>query len=55
MTQDDITDLLERYGVERILEDNQWKVSEILEILEELGYIYLDMYNDTESNTDTDT
>lgn len=55
MTQDDITDLLDKYGIERILEDNQWKLCEILEILEELGYIHLDMYTDPEFDTDTDT
>jgi hypothetical protein len=55
MTQDDITDLLDKYGIERVLEDNQWKLCEILEILEELGYIHLDMYIDPEFDTDTDT
>jgi hypothetical protein len=55
VTQDDITDLLDKYGIERILEDNQWKLCEILEILEELGYIHLGMYIDPEFDTDTDT
>jgi hypothetical protein len=55
MTQDDITDLLDKYGIERILEDNQWKTYEILEILEELGYIHLDMYLDPDFDTCTDT
>ena len=55
VTQDDITELLDKYGIERILEDNQWKTYEILEILEELGYIHLDMYLDPDFDTYTDT
>jgi hypothetical protein len=36
--------ILEAYGLERILEDNQMMLSEALDILCDLGYIDLDMY-----------
>jgi len=36
--------ILENYGIERILEDNRWTMLEVLDLLEELGYICLDMY-----------
>lgn len=44
MTKEYINKLLDLYGLERILEDNQTSVPEILEILEDLGYVHLDHY-----------
>lgn len=40
-----ITELLDRYGLEQILEDNEITVEKCLQILDELGYVYLDMYD----------
>lgn len=44
MKKSEIKTLLELYGLERILEDNQTSVVEIVEILEDLGYLHLDDY-----------
>ncbi len=46
MRQDKIEELLENYGLERILEDNQLTLREALDILEELGFLNLEMYYD---------
>jgi hypothetical protein len=51
MKRDKIEEVLERYGLDRILHDNQMSVTEVLDILDELGFIYLDMYLD---DTDVD-
>jgi len=51
MKKDEITHLLDLYGIDRILEDNQWTLPEMLDLLEELGYICLDMYvSDVDDN-----
>ncbi len=46
MTREQITDISERYGLERILEDAYIDVPFVLEILNELGYIHLEAYAD---------
>jgi len=43
-----IEELLERYGLDRMLEDNYISLSEALQLLEDLGYINLEMYVDDE-------
>lgn len=43
-----IQELVEIYGLERILEDNRLCLSEALDILDELGFLYLDMYEEQE-------
>lgn len=43
---DHITELIECYGLDRILEDAQITLPEALDILDELGFICLDMYDD---------
>lgn len=40
--------LLETYGIDRILEDNMTTLPEILDLLVDLGYIDLDMYEEEE-------
>lgn len=44
MTKEEIECVLEERGLESILEDNQTTLVEVLDILNELGYIHLDMY-----------
>ena len=39
-----IKEMLELYGLQRILEDNLTTLPEILDILIDLGYLDLDMY-----------
>jgi len=46
METKDIEVILERYGLERILEDNRVTLLEIVDILEQLGYINLEMYQE---------
>jgi len=41
-----LQDILDRYGLDRILEDNQLKLTEALDILEELGFLCLEMYEE---------
>jgi len=41
-----ITELIERYGLDRILEDHQITLPEALDILDELGFVCLDIYDD---------
>ena len=48
MKKKKIYDCLERYGLDRILEDNQITLLDCLDILEELGFICLEMYEDEE-------
>lgn len=47
MNKEDIQELLDTYGLERLLEDNQYSLVDLLEILECLGYIELSMYMDS--------
>lgn len=44
MRKRDIAEFLEMYGLERILEDNQTTLVEIIDILVDLGYLNMDMY-----------
>jgi hypothetical protein len=48
MDERDIESILEAYGLDRILEDNQTTLTNVVGILYELGYIDLDIY--TEGN-----
>lgn len=41
-----IEELLELYGLERILEDNYITLSEMLALMLDLGYINLEMYDE---------
>jgi hypothetical protein len=41
-----ITELIEAYGLDRILEDNQITLPEALDILDELGFVCLEQYGD---------
>jgi hypothetical protein len=45
-TYEEILDMIEAYGFERILEDNDMKHTDVLSLLDELGFIELDMYDD---------
>ena len=47
-----ITELIELYGLERILEDSQITLAEVLDILDELGFVYLDQYDDCDVDDD---
>ena len=47
-----ITELIELYGLERILEDSQITLAEALDILDELGFVYLDQYDDCDVDDD---
>jgi hypothetical protein len=46
MTRVDVERLLETYGLERILEDSETDLASMLLILNDLGFIYLEMYDD---------
>lgn len=46
MTREQVEELVDAYGLERILQDSETDLIECLQILDELGYIYLEMYND---------
>jgi hypothetical protein len=46
MRKEEVEYILEAYGLDRILEDNQMKLVDILEILNDLGYIDLEQYED---------
>jgi len=41
-----ITELIELYGLDRILEDHQITLPEVMDILDELGFVCLDVYDD---------
>jgi hypothetical protein len=41
-----ITELIELYGLDRILEDHQITLPEVMDILDELGFVCLDIYDD---------
>ena len=43
-----ISELIELYGVDRILEDNQLTIQQVITLLEDLGYLELDMYKEDE-------
>jgi len=43
---DHITELIDLYGLDRILEDSQITLAEALDILDELGFVCLEQYND---------
>jgi len=44
MRKEEVEYILEAYGLDRILEDNQMGLVDILEILNDLGYIDLEQY-----------
>ena len=44
----EVDHILELYGLERILEDNNKTLVEILDILCDLGYIDMEMYQEEE-------
>lgn len=46
---DEVLDLLETYGIERILEDSQTDMPSVLMVLDELGFVELEMYDDDNS------
>lgn len=46
---DEVLDLLETYGIERILEDSQTDMPSVLIVLDELGFVELEMYDDDNS------
>ena len=48
MSQQEIVELLERYGLEWILDDNGLLPEEALDILDELGFIDLCKYSDND-------
>ncbi len=41
-----IKDILVNYGLAQVLRDNQITIVEVIEVLEELGYINLEQYDD---------
>lgn len=46
---DEVLDLLETYGIDRILEDSQTDMPSVLIVLDELGFVELEMYDDDNS------
>ena len=46
MTKSEINEILDAYGLERILEDNGHVIADVVDILEELGFIDLEQYRD---------
>ena len=46
---DEVLDLLETYGIDRILEDSQTDMPSVLMVLDELGFVELEMYDDDNS------
>jgi hypothetical protein len=46
---DEVLDLLETYGIERILEDSNTDMPSILIVLDEIGFVELEMYDDDNS------
>lgn len=49
MKREEVTEILETYGLERILEDHHMDLPFVLELLDELGYINLEQYFDTDN------
>ena len=45
MTKEDIIELIEKYGIEWILDDCELSQAQALEILDELGFIDLGKYS----------
>jgi len=43
--------MLEAYGIDRILEDNRMSLAEAIDILVDLGYLELEMYQSDEELT----
>lgn len=50
MELEDIEYIIERYGVERILEDNRLSWALVLQILDECRYVDLEEYEDDETS-----
>jgi len=48
MTKEQIKALIETYGYQRILADHNLTLWKTLEILDDLGYIFLERYEDKE-------
>jgi len=48
MSKEDIKKLMETYGYQRILADHNISLWKSLEILDDLGYIFLERYEDKE-------
>lgn len=46
MNREQVTEILEAYGLERILEDHHMDLPFVLEVLDELGYLNLGEYVD---------
>ena len=46
---DEVLDLLETYGIDRILEDSQTDMPSVLIVLDALGFVELEMYDDDNS------
>ena len=44
MTKREIEDLLDKYGLDMILEDSGLVMTDVIDILEELGFIDLEQY-----------
>ena len=40
--------ILEAYGLDRILGDNDITIEQVVTLLEDLGYLYLEMYEEEE-------
>jgi len=49
---DHITELIDLYGLDRILEDSQITLAEALDILDELGFVCLEQYGDYDVDDD---
>lgn len=48
MTDDEVEFILEKYGLERILEDAQMTLVGMVSLMNELGYLYLEQYEEEE-------
>lgn len=46
MNKQRIEEMVEAYGLERLLEDNQMTLVDMLDIMENLGYLELEMYEE---------
>lgn len=44
MKLEEVRDILEAYGIDRILEDNRMTLADVIDIMTDLGYLHLDMY-----------
>lgn len=43
---DHITELIDLYGLDRLLQDSQITLAEAMDILDELGFVCLEQYDD---------